>query len=684
MTDKPTYKEIAEKVHELECQKKHAHHKDISTRKQADNLLSESEEKYKTLFENMAQGAFFQRADGVVVDCNPAALEMLGLSRDQLLGETSMAPEWRVVAEDGSDLPGDQHPSMVALTSGKPVYNFLAGVFNPVREDLVWLNINAIPQFKEGEDEPYQVSVTLHDTTARIRAIEALKQSEQINKEGLKLLQLVVDTIPMRLFWKDLNLVFSGCNQMFAKDAGFTEPNELIGADDYSMGWWEQAALYQKDDLDVITSGKPKLNYEEPQTTPEGKHITLLTSKVPIRNTNDEIIGLLGMYEDITLRKREEDEFVRMQKLDSLGRLAGGIAHNFNNILTTIIGNISLAKIECSSNDKIYERLAHAETACLKAKELSQQFLIFSRGGTPVKEPIDTANLIQTNSQLALSGTTSTYKCTIAKDLWNIEADAGQIGQVLTNILINADQAKPSGGLIRLNCENIVVSDEDAFPLKNGNYVKVSIRDQGTGIQEEILDKIFDPYFTTKDIGTGLGLASAYSIIKQHEGYLYVESTSDSGTVFTFCIPASTASTKTIQTSESSIVTGEGYILVMDDDKIVRTVVGFMLKHLGYEFEFAEDGERALALYEKAMQSGKPFDLVLMDLIIPNGMGGEEAIQKLLAINPNARVIVSSGYSNSPIMANYKKYGFRGILKKPYCLEELSHLVKKFTGDSTC
>ena len=317
----------------------------------------------------------------------------------------------------------------------------------------------------------------------------------------------------------------------------------------------------------------------------------------------------------------------------------------------------------------------------MNAKDLSQQFLIFSKGGSPVKTPIATADLVTTHCQLALSGTTSICKDTFTDDLWDIEADAGQIGQVLTNILINADQAMPNGGLIRVDCENVVVKNDDALPLKDGNYVKLSIHDQGSGIEEENLGKIFDPYFTTKATGTGLGLASAYSIIKEHEGYLSVESTLESGSVFTIFIPAITTSIKKTEPSESSIAPGYGYILVMDDDKIILDVVGLMLEHLGYESEFAEDGDKALALYEKAMKSEKPFDLTLMDLIIPNGMGGEEAIQKLLAIDHNAKVIVSSGYSSDPIMANYEKYGFSGILKKPYCLAEFSQIMKQLLGD---
>ncbi|GAB6193301.1 PAS domain-containing sensor histidine kinase [Desulfocastanea catecholica] len=305
---KPTYEELEQKIRELEAQKRTSNQKDVELRKQADIDLAESEAKYKSLFENMAQGAFYQRSDGVLIDCNSAVLEMFGLSRDQFMGKTSMDPDWHVIAEDGSHLSGSQHPSMVALASGQPVHDFLAAVYNPKKKEYVWLNINAVPQFKAGESHPYQVFVTLHDVTERKHVKDTLKVSEQKNKETYTFLQLVLDTIPVRLFWKDLSLHYLGCNRLFAQDAGLNSSETLIGSDDYTLGWEEQAAQYRADDLVVMTSGNPKLNYEEPQTTPEGRHITLLTSKVPIRDANNKIIGLLGTYEDITQRKQIENE----------------------------------------------------------------------------------------------------------------------------------------------------------------------------------------------------------------------------------------------------------------------------------------------------------------------------------------------------------------------------------------
>ncbi len=805
MPRKATYGEIQEKVKDR-CQKEQASQKDVETRRQAADVLSESEEKYKTLFENMAQGVFYQRADGIIVDCNPASLEMLGVRREQFIGKTSRDPQWEVILEDGTVLPGDQHPSMVALQQGKPVRDFLAGVYNGIKKEYVWLNVNAIPQFKEGEDKPYQVFVTLHDITSqkqaeialsdseqRFRALtalspggiyltdmdgkcvyantswlemaglsldeargtgwgkciypddyelvkhgwyrmvesgetwrgeyrfhdrngkvtwvygladpmydddgtvtgyvglnidiserkqaeEALKVTEQQNKDAYKFLQLIVDTIPVRLFWKDLDLSFLGCNRLFAQDAGLKKPEELIGADDYSMGWKEQAVQYRQDDLEVIQTGKCKLNYEEPQTTPDGKQIWLSTSKVPLRDASDEIIGLLGVYEDITPRKLAEAELLKAQKLESLGRLAGGIAHNFNNILMTIMGNISFAKMKLSPKEPLYERLTNAEAACLKAKDLSQQFLTLSKGGDPVRTAISVADLVKTNCQLALSGTKSSWECNIPEGMWNICADAGQMGQVLANILINADQAMPDGGKINVCCKNISVSEAHELPLKAGKYVKISVRDQGTGIGQEYLDQIFDPYFSTKYDGNGLGLSSAYTIIKKHGGYLDVEFTSETGSVFSFYVPATTSTVTVTEGGESRLISGRGNILVMDDDEMVLNAVGVMLEQLGYNVAFAEDGEKALAKYVKAMQSAKPFDLVIMDLVIPDGTGGEEAIKQVLHIDPHAKVIVSSGYSNNPILSNFKKYGFIGVLAKPYHLKELSMMLDHYLG----
>lgn len=539
-----------------------------------------------------------------------------------------------------------------------------------------WIFERGYPTAESLNGSPLMAGICT-DITNRKQAEEALRQSERKNKDAQKLLQLVLDTIPVRLFWKDLDLTFLGCNRLFAEDAGYQAPEELIGSNDFSMVWKDQAEKYRQDDFDVIRSGTAKLNFEEIQTTPAGNQIWLSTSKVPLRDASNGIIGVLGAYEDITQRKWTEEELLKAQKLESLGRLAGGIAHDFNNFLMSIMGNISFAKMMIPQEDKSYIRLDDAEKACLRAKELTHQFLTFTKGGAPVKITVSVAQLLKNYGQLSLSGAKSICNYTIPDDLWNINADGGQIGQVLTNILINADQSMQDGGVIEVQCENVVVDNSQNLPLKNGKYVKISVKDQGPGIPKEALGKIFDPYFSTKKTGRGLGLASAYSIINRHEGHLAVESTSKSGTTFSLFLPTSISPLPLTETGKPSIFPGTGKILVMDDNVMVLGAVEAMLENLGYDVELAENGDQAVERYTAALQTARPFDLTIMDLIVPGGMGGAEAIGKLLEIDPLAKTIVSSGYSNDPIMADYKGYGFSGVLVKPYRLEELSEQIRQ-------
>lgn len=694
MSNQPTYDELRRKVDALERQlaqqntslRKDSHDRPLTISEKAQTTndvlsLKASEEKYRTLFEQMAQGIFIRQADGTVADCNQAALDMLGLEREEFIGTTYIDSPCTMLDEGGRSVPASQQPSVRALREKKPILNFVASIVHPHKQDKVWLSINAIPQWKTGNAAPLQVLVTLDDITAIRQVEQELRHSRQRIRDAHKLLQLVIDTIPVRLFWKDLDLSYLGCNRLFALDAGFSRPEQLIGLDDYTMGWREQAELYRNDDMEVIRTGRPKLHYEEPQTTPEGKKIWLSTSKVPLRDAEDNIVGLLGAYEDITARKQAEAKLLNVQKLESLGRLAGGIAHNFNNILMTIMGNISFAKMEAKPTERLYQRLLNAEQGCLKAKDLCSQFLTFSKGGAPVKIQTPAAHVIRANSQLALSGTRSLCEYALPPDLWDIHADSDQLGQVLTNLLLNADQAMPEGGIIRVSAKNRILEKENSYGLEAGNYVQILIEDHGTGIAEEDLPNIFDPYFTTKANGNGLGLASAYSIMQQHQGAITVESTNSSGTIFSLLLPAA-ASKVTVDTKQHPLPVkkSSGNILVMDDDQSVLHTIAAMLEHLGYTAHLVVDGEAAIRAYLRAMDTNSPFDVVIMDLVIPGAMGGEATARHLQEIDPKVKMIVSSGFSQDTIIANYEKYGFTGFVVKPYRLEELASLLRQVLG----
>jgi two-component system, cell cycle sensor histidine kinase and response regulator CckA len=326
-----------------------------------------------------------------------------------------------------------------------------------------------------------------------------------------------------------------------------------------------------------------------------------------------------------------------------------------------------------------YEMLEEAEKASVRAKNLTQQLLTFSRGGQPIRKPISIARIIEESTEFSLRGSNVKPVFSIPGDLWIINADEGQIVQVITNLVINAHDSMPSGGTLEVSSENIVIKKADKLPLKPGKYVKVVLKDQGVGIKQEHLKRIFEPYFTTKQKGSGLGLATVYSIIKKHEGHISVESTLGVGTTFYIYFPA--LSGKIAEKPEAAgaapVPVAGGRILVMDDNELIRDLVPRMLKIKGYEVDTAADGKEALAKYEKAFRQGRKFDVVIMDLTIPGGMGGKESIKKLKKIDRDARVIASSGYANDPIMANYAKYGFSAVVAKPYSTEEMQQVLYK-------
>ncbi|MGE5446330.1 MAG: ATP-binding protein [Ignavibacteriales bacterium] len=372
-----------------------------------------------------------------------------------------------------------------------------------------------------------------------------------------------------------------------------------------------------------------------------------------------------------------EEELLKAQKLESIGVLAGGIAHDFNNLLTAILGNIYLTKITTDSkNDsKMYKRLTEAEKACFRAKDLTQRLLTFSKGGAPVKKVTSIKELIKDSASFAVSGSDVRCEFHISEDLWKVEVDEGQISQVINNVVINAEQAMPEGGVIRVRAENVNVGLGDGLPLKEGKYVRITIEDEGIGIPQEHLPKIFDPYFTTKHSGSGLGLAAVYSIIRSHDGYIGVKSELGAGTKIYIYLSASEKELLAKVDIKEGSVKGRGKVLLMDDEDMVRGVAGGMLNQIGYEVEFARDGREAIELYTRAREENRSFDLVIMDLTIPGGMGGKEAIKRLIDIDPQVMAIVSSGYSSDPVMSEYKDYGFRGVLCKPYSIKDLTAIL---------
>lgn len=409
----------------------------------------------------------------------------------------------------------------------------------------------------------------------------------------------------------------------------------------------------------------------------DGRPILCEWYNTPIYDTSGTLLGALSLVENITERMRIEKELLKLQKLESTGILAGGIAHDFNNILTAILGNINLSLFDDSLTRKTREMLTAAEKAAIRAKALTQQLLTFARGGEPIRESTSLAEIIEDSATFVLHGGTVSCRCTIPEDLWYAIVDRGQISQVIQNIVLNARHAMPQGGAIDITCANVRPEVEHFSLLDPATrYVKIGIRDSGIGIPAHLLDKIFDPYFSTKQEGSGLGLAITLSIINKHHGHILVNSEQGKGTEFTIFLPAAERpASGDREGDKTATAAGPLRVLVMDDDETVRSVLRSMLEMLGHEATMTGDGREAVKLYGEGLASSKPFDLVIVDLTIPGGMGGKQTTDELLKTDPEALVIVSSGYSNDPVMADYREHGFVAAVSKPYVLEELTAAI---------
>ena len=394
----------------------------------------------------------------------------------------------------------------------------------------------------------------------------------------------------------------------------------------------------------------------------------------PIFDGTGSVNRFVAIFEDITQRKRAEEELLRSQKLESLGILAGGVAHDFNNLLTGFFGYISLAKMK--GTPPVIAYLEKAEKALDRARGLSQQLLTFSKGGEPVKRIVNLVPLIYESVQFALSGSKVDVIFLIPQDLKAVEADPGQIGQVVENIVINAVEAMQAGGTITVKAWNETFV-RDSHWSRAGEYLAMSIIDEGIGIPEEHLSRVFDPFFTTKTKGNGLGLSSSYSIIKKHGGWVDVISEIGEGSTFTFFLPISDMTSIDKKADDESYTYGNSRILVLEDEEIVANVCRDILTALRYEAQFAATGENILKEYSAAMEFGSPYDAVILDLTVKGGMGGEITMERLLVLDPQVKAIASSGYADDPIMANYSLYGFQGVLPKPYRIEELSKALSK-------
>ncbi len=426
----------------------------------------------------------------------------------------------------------------------------------------------------------------------------------------------------------------------------------------------------------VLTTGHAKrLANHTVLVARDGRSYSIADSAAPIRDAESLVIGVVLVFRDVTEKKRMEEEQLKTEKLKSVGLLAGGIAHDFNNILAAILGNIDLAIHRLGSDRVAVPLLAEAEKASLRAKDLTQQLLTFAQGGSPVLRTVSIAGIIRDSALFILRGSNVDCKMDIPDDLWLVDIDPGQMSQVIQNMTLNARQVMPDGGTVVIACRN-----KQGRSARSRNWVEITITDQGPGIDPGVVDRIFDPYFSTKQGGSGLGLSICHSIITQHKGRIKVSSAPAGGTTFIIQLSASTCvvtSEQQVQLEAHGPQQEGGRILVMDDDVLVANIAREILVTLGYEPVVVKDGREAIRAYQQAMADGEKFDAVIMDLTIPGGMGGKKAVGEILALDPAAKVIVSSGYSNDPVMAFFQEHGFCAAIAKPFLINDLKAVIAR-------
>ena len=651
-------------------------YEDITKRTKIERELKESEERLSVIFDASQAGIILVAPDGTISFANRRMAEMFGVRMDELLGSSyggwlhpsdrhdGEALAARLVVGDIDVVTVERH---YRRRDGSDFWGFLSGrrLENGDRSLRALVGCIAdVTELKTSqralEREKVRLTVTLRsigdgvitvDTEGRVvllnRVAEELCGYRQEEAAGLP-----------------LDEVF----RVIDERTGVTRQNSIARA----LGTGEV----------IEQSGNGML------VSRDGRERTIVSKTAPIFDRSQQIPGAVLVFSDVTERREIEEELFKARKLESLGILAGGIAHDFNNLLTGIMGNIALSRAKLSDDHPAATFLDRARKGAEQSKELTLQLLTFSKGGAPVKKLTSIAQVLMDSAVFALRGSNVRCDFDIDPDLWCAEVDTGQMSQVISNLVINADQAMPEGGSIIIRAENVLPLEES----DHGRRIRITFKDTGTGISEEDLSRIYDPYFSTKATGSGLGLATVYAIIKNHDGEIRVFSRLGHGTTFALTLPAQQVGGPR-QADGGSLEAGEpqaetdpetegGRILLMDDEDAIREMASAALSMFGYQSAVACDGEEMLALYRQAQESGSPFDAVIMDLTVPGGMGGKDAVRKLLELDPQALAIASSGYSEDPVMANFREYGFAGIVSKPYSLQELDGTLKEILARS--
>ena len=670
-------KKLEKKMLELEGE--------IAARKRADEALYVSALSWKTTFDAITDSVCIIDVEGKILQCNKATANFLGKPINEIVGKTC----WELVHDTSEPIKGC--PVVRMRETLRPESLELA-----VDDRVLYVATDPIL------DQDGNLSRAVHtitDITDRKHAEKTLRGSEER-------FRTVADFTYDWEYWigpdGDILYTSPSCERItgyspgeFVDDPGLIE--KIVHLDDQST---VVSHIHGEQNLEEVFSFDFRI------ITRSGEERWISHNCQPVYGADGSCLGRRASNRDVSKRKKMQEELFKAKKLESLGVLAGGIAHDFNNMLTVVSGNISLARMmaETYDTEETIRLLTEAEKAIMRTKDLTARLITFSKGGEPVREEVTIGEFVKDSVTSALSGSGIGCELQIPDDLWPVKIDERQMKQVIHNIVTNSMEALPGQGTIKVYCQNIDISEKDGLALKHGKYVKISLKDQGAGIAEQNLSKVFDPYFSTKEMGAqkgmGLGLAVADSVVKKHDGLITIESQLGGGTTVHIYIPTISAkrpseigsalhgtarepSTEHVlkQSSINNQQSTIQRILVMDDEEMLRNVSSAMLDKLGYEVEVAIDGVEAIEMYKKARESGEPYDAVILDLTNNVGMGGVEAIQKLLEIDPEIRAIVATGYSFDPVVENYRAYGFCGAMTKPFGMDELGKTVKKALKD---
>jgi PAS domain S-box-containing protein len=772
----------------------HQNGKVTGNRAQVEQALRASELRYRRLFETAQDGILILDAEtGRVNDVNPFLIKLLGFSHGEMVGKTvgELSPFKDIVHNQAmlARLQKDgyirYHDLPLETRAGRTVpVEFVSNVYQVGDEKVIQCNIREI--------------------TERKRAEEALRTSQLMLGD-------IINALPARVFWKDRNLVFQGCNTAFARDAGFADPKDIIGKNDNQMVWREQAEAYRSDDRQVIESGQSKLLIEESQTTPAGKTITLLSSKLPLRDARGEIIGMLGTYLDITARKQAEAsrdrlamaveqaaetvvitdthgtilyanpafektsgytraealgqnprvlksgkhdaefyrrmwevlehgetwsghfinkrkdgvfyeeeatispvrddtgtivnfvavkrdvtheaqleaQFRQAQKMEAIGQLSGGVAHDFNNILSVIQGYSDLLTSDGNLSPAQADYAGEIGTAVKRGAALSRQLLLFSRKEVLQPRDLDLNGSINEMTKMLrrVLGENIQLLFKFAMQDVFVHADAGMMDQVLLNLAVNARDAMPKGGQLVIETSAVEMDEAAAAQIPHarpGPFVCLSVSDTGCGISAENLPRIFEPFFTTKDVGkgTGLGLATVFGIVQEHQGWIRVHSETGHGTTFRIYLPRQTglSGQKAKQPGPSAARGGDETILFVEDDEALRASVRKILSRLGYCVLEAANGVEALKIQEQYRDG---IHLLLTDMMMPGGMTGKDLGERLLKKNPKLKVIYASGYSAEVAGKDFPLKTGVNLLIKPFQAQQLAQTVRQMLDENS-